>query len=454
MGVDSLPDGLRLSLLARVEASHDPLELGELADHAGRQIAFRELRRPTHGRFPGSALRRDPGGEGLDPLALEPVASQLFLEEDTVEGRRPIPKRGLQVLAPEELRVAEAGDHDPLGSPLDMGLRVLRHVGRGDEARLAHERKVVLVVDEDRVANLLGEARELFGVGAEDRAGPLHEIGHEVAREAGRAFGSRLLLELRDLAREHLAPLFGIEHHEALLETAGELLERIDSERLPRLLPFGSEKPMSPRLSPAPYRGRARDSNLERHDVVSEERHHPADGSPEGESPLPVLERRVPVHEPGEAQAPQRRGHDAGKKLQSLSAFDLPFESDVLAFLRREEFQVRGLDAVLGRESEGGLGPGARVVAGDFQRRAGNLFDPVLLLLGKPGRVEHQPPERPVGFHPLRLERERRELFLEALLQLGHQLREPRRGDLLAPDLPEEGEPLHAEASFVDRDST
>ena len=43
--VDRLPDLLGQPFLARVDAAHRALELGELADHVGRQVGLREPRR-------------------------------------------------------------------------------------------------------------------------------------------------------------------------------------------------------------------------------------------------------------------------------------------------------------------------------------------------------------------------------------------------------------------------
>src|SRR3990172_9590172 len=94
VGVYGLPDGLGL-----------PRDPGPPPPPAGGQTALRGLRPPPNRRFPGPTPRGDPGGEGLDPLALEPVASELFLEQDALQGRRPFPKGNLQVLAPEKLLI-------------------------------------------------------------------------------------------------------------------------------------------------------------------------------------------------------------------------------------------------------------------------------------------------------------------------------------------------------------
>ena len=56
--VDRLPHGFRLAGLARVDAAHRALELGELAHHVGREIGFRQPRGPRRRVRLGRPLER------------------------------------------------------------------------------------------------------------------------------------------------------------------------------------------------------------------------------------------------------------------------------------------------------------------------------------------------------------------------------------------------------------
>ena len=122
---DGVGDARVFAVMQRVVAAHDPLQLGELADHAGREIGLCEMRRSLH--QPANSLRRsresgnpaansrqfEPGRldpacagvtvqgaaqreirEPLDPVDLVEHAAELGVEDALLRARRRGPRGG------------------------------------------------------------------------------------------------------------------------------------------------------------------------------------------------------------------------------------------------------------------------------------------------------------------------------------------------------------------------
>ena len=185
---DGVRDLVGLPALARVAGAHVPLEIGELADHGGDEVALAELGRARRG---GGLVRVEPGrarhlaDEDRHPVGLLGHRSEPLLEHDPLERLAVVGKGPLPVGADEELRVLEAGPHHPLVSGPDRVRPAALDVAHRDEggpqpAVLVLDREVALVALEGSRDHPARQVEEALLEPAGDRYRPLDEGGHLV----------------------------------------------------------------------------------------------------------------------------------------------------------------------------------------------------------------------------------------------------------------------------------
>ena len=174
---------LRVHVLGfRVVAAHEPLQLGELADHARHEIGLGELGRALRQRRLAQLLRlRNLAGKLLDALGALELRAELLVEGDALQLVAHDLELLLQVLLPEELGVREprgdyllvAGD-DLLAAVL--GLEV------GDEQEMVCE--LLAVPEREALLVHLHGGRQAFRRHLEES---LVELAHEHDRPLGEA---------------------------------------------------------------------------------------------------------------------------------------------------------------------------------------------------------------------------------------------------------------------------
>ncbi len=228
----------RLALGQRIVAAHDPLQLGELADHAARQVGLGEpgraaglrLVRPRH-------MFRDLDRQRFHPRHLLGERAELRVKHDVLQRRHPAFERRLAILIPEEFGVGEARAQHPLVPGDDGGALVLRlHIGDEQEARrepagVIQEREIFLVRAHRRGEHLRRQRHEGVVDAPRQDHGPFDEAGHllqqrivAAKREPGgfrRGFGP---------FADRGAPLVGIEQHVALRQAPLVVGEAGDTE--------------------------------------------------------------------------------------------------------------------------------------------------------------------------------------------------------------------------------
>ena len=133
--VDRAPDALGLPFRARVEPAHDSLQVRELLDHLGGEVALRELRRglevaPQFGR-PHELRQR--ASKLHDSARLVAIAAELLLKEDVIEHRLALQQRLLAIGLPEKGGVGQPGVQNALVPLADQPLAVRVAVDDGQE---------------------------------------------------------------------------------------------------------------------------------------------------------------------------------------------------------------------------------------------------------------------------------------------------------------------------------
>jgi len=104
---DGVGHGPRLAVVKRVIATHGPLQLGKLADHARQQIGLREPGGAPREQGVGADVVCDPAGQQLDALDALELAAELAVIDDAGKSRNARLQPRLAVLVVEELRVRE-----------------------------------------------------------------------------------------------------------------------------------------------------------------------------------------------------------------------------------------------------------------------------------------------------------------------------------------------------------
>ena len=134
MLADGIGDLDRFAVVQRVVAAHDALQLGELPDHAGHEVCFRQLRRALGHRAGGADVRGDDCGETFQPDDPVALRAELGLEGDMRQRGHPAFQPPLAVEVPEMPRIREPGAQHPFVAGDDSGAAVLgRDVGHEGE---------------------------------------------------------------------------------------------------------------------------------------------------------------------------------------------------------------------------------------------------------------------------------------------------------------------------------
>ena len=361
--------------------SHHPLELGELPDHLGDQVALGERGGPLgQGRVeaerPGDAARH-PG----DPAGTVEEGAEALLEHDPTEGLGAARERDRAVLLPEEVGVRQAGPHHPLVARAHRARVHALHVRHRDEVR----QEPAVPVDQVEVALVAlhggdeGLGRDLEEARVESARqghGPLHQAGdlaeqglvdHRAPAEVG---GDRL-----DLPADALAPRPEVDQHPAGgLQPLGVLAGRGQGHGA------GVVEAVAAALAP-----RAHPQHLRGHHVRAEEHDHPVHGA--HELHLPV----APAHALGDGQARQRLLGDPGEQAHGRRPDLGAAVHEPAALVGLEPLDLGDVDAAGAGEAERRLCRPAFGVVRGAQRRAPALHGLVGLAVGDLPHEDRQP---------------------------------------------------------------
>ena len=137
--VDRLPHRLGLPFLARVDAAHRALQLGELEHHVGGEIGLRQPRRASPRAraapaAPNTSLG-NPARQRLDALRLVAVASRASCGTSTCRSRssRDFERRSCRSASQKNRASRRRADHDALGVLRDDPLVGRLRVDDGEE---------------------------------------------------------------------------------------------------------------------------------------------------------------------------------------------------------------------------------------------------------------------------------------------------------------------------------
>ncbi len=120
-----------MGLERRVIAAHEALQLGELADHLGREVGLGQPRRLLGQRRVRADMRGDLPRQRGDALHALALSAELLVEADGVQLLEPLLELHGLVRLPEEAGVGEAGADDAGVAGDDRRAAVLRlGVGR------------------------------------------------------------------------------------------------------------------------------------------------------------------------------------------------------------------------------------------------------------------------------------------------------------------------------------
>ena len=154
--LDGVGDRVRLSGIARVARPHVPLEVRELADHRGHEVALAERGRAHRvARLLRVEPRRagDVPHEGRDPVGLGRHRPELLLEHEPFEGRPIVTEGFLAIGAHEVRRVFEPWPDDPLVARAHCVRAAALDVADGDERA---QQATVVVLDRGSSAGAPG----------------------------------------------------------------------------------------------------------------------------------------------------------------------------------------------------------------------------------------------------------------------------------------------------------
>src|SRR5258707_2741373 len=107
-------DSFVLALRLRVVPSHEPLQLGKLADDLSEQVGLAKSRCTLCLRNVGVDHLSNVPSERLDPSDARGLRAELFVKHDLLELRQPVLQPRLQVRLIEKLRIAQPRTDDAL----------------------------------------------------------------------------------------------------------------------------------------------------------------------------------------------------------------------------------------------------------------------------------------------------------------------------------------------------
>ncbi len=278
-----------------------------------------------------------------------------------------------------------------------------------------------------RVQHFLGQAQELGVEAAED--------------------GRRVLRHVRQPVYEAgvgPAPKVGSSQNaaDALPDLVPPLLRRKQHVVPPQLLFVVTERDLDAGRAEHPVTAggasRAYSRHLERHHLIAEQRHQPADGPDEARAAL-----ARPVHGLREVDAQDQFGQGRGQDLGRGLAGDGAAVAEVRAARRLAHFEIRDRRVALAREAEGRAG-GLAVVESHRGGRAQHDLFGIGLAFGQAGGAQHQPPRRGIRFDAGGLDPVIRQQLVKQLPQVVEGGRDHPVGDFLDADLEQEGQRAHA----------
>ena len=424
MVVDRLGNGAALSLRGRVQPSNPALQLRELADHLGGQVAFGQ-QGGSRGALAVPRIEIQCVGEapcGLDIAPrLVPIAADGSLEGDVLQVLRPLRQRAPLIEVPEEPGVVEPSAEHSLVTGADLAAMVAVGIGHRDEAGGHPPARVldseVLLVDEHHRLEHFLRKREIALVELPQDGGRVLGFVHQRLEEPGilpqpaavreDAFGS---------CENPPASLLRGEDHSVLPQRLHVAVRPADMQR-------ARPKPaMPPSRVPRPDAG-----DLERNHLAGQQRHDPADRADE-----PGAALAFPVHA---AREPQRQDHLRQTLGQQLARLSPDNRATQHQFAVSAGLQLAHGDSRPLREADPGAGGIAGGVKGDLAGRPSERVDPILLLGWNPFREERQPSGRGLDRHTgVPGQPEIPQAVEEQALQIATGPRDHPRRDLLGPD--------------------
>ena len=172
-----------------VVAPHDALQLRELADHRGQQVALGQLRRPLRVGGISAGRAGNLHGERRDPRGLVGERAELRLEGDG--GQRPPARfeRRLAICRVEKGRIGQPRPHDPLVAGAHLRRIPAFDIGHGDKEGQERpvrrtDREVPLVVLQGRHQHLRRQLEEARFEPARDRDRPFGQ-GRDLVQYGG-----------------------------------------------------------------------------------------------------------------------------------------------------------------------------------------------------------------------------------------------------------------------------
>ena len=354
-----------------VVAAHQPLQLGEFADHRGEQVALRQLRRAVRHDRVAADRRRDLDGERAHALHLVVQRAELVLERHFAQRIAPVLEPMPAIGGPEEVGVRQARPHHSFvaGDHL-RGIGAL-DIGDGDEPR--HQRRirpahreVALVILHRRDQHFGWQVEVLHVETAGERYRPFDQRRHfvEQAFLDDRMAAEPLRGRSHALADGFTALVYVDQHLAALVQRLHVCGRVCDAQRLRRHEPVAVGDV---------GRGHAENRGID--DVLAEQHQHPVHRAHE------LRVAVAPAHPPGDGQRVERTLHDGrqqadGERPSLGAAVHHPRALRRLQLLERVDF-----DAATLRERKRSLGRRALGIECRLQRRTAPFERPVGLTL-------------------------------------------------------------------------
>ena len=192
MRLDRIGDLFRLTVVQRVIAAHDALQLGKLADHVGGKVGLAQVGSALGSFRVCFQLARNFPGECLDALHALELAAELVVIDDTGKPRHARFEPCLAVLVVEELRVGQPrAQHalvavDDFARLLRLDVRHEQKAGQELARRLVAQGHVLLVLLHGEHETFLGHFEEFCAEGSLVHRRCFHQRGDLVVERVAR----------------------------------------------------------------------------------------------------------------------------------------------------------------------------------------------------------------------------------------------------------------------------